>query len=137
MHAYIRDEPVTLAMRPTDTEGLAPEGSGLTAVAFHADDNPRPSFRALLPPETVAVLERAFQEPVRLGVLAEEPESPEAEIRAMVGLQIPADQLPDAEPHGETDEGEPWSDSSEAWRGDVHVDEAGPRTVLQIGRAHV
>lgn len=130
MHAYIRDEPVTLVMHPTDTEGLAPDGSELAAVAFHANDNPRPSFRALLPPETVAVLERAFREPVRLGVLAEEPESPDAEIRAMVGLQIPADQLPEAPQQGEADEGEPWSDATEAWRGDVHLDEAEPRTVL-------
>ena len=133
MHAYIRDEPITLAMRTTDTEGLVPDDSGLIAVAFHAGSNPRPSFRALLPPETLATLELAFREPVRLGVLAEEPETPDAEIHAMVGLEIPADSLPEAaQPEQEDDSSEPWSSSSpDAWRGDVHTDDASsPRTVL-------
>jgi hypothetical protein len=131
MHAYIRDEPIRLSMRPTDTEGLAPEGSGLTAVAFYAADNPQPSFRALLPPETLATLERAFSEPVRLGVLAEEPETAGEEIHAMVGLELPADSLPDAAQAQEEEPAEPWSMSSDAWRGDVHgSDDATPRTVL-------
>ena len=131
MHAYIREEPVTLSMRPTDTEGLAPEGSGLTAVAFHAADNPQPSFRALLPPETLTTLERAFREPVRLGVLAEEPETPEGEIHAMVGLELPAESIEAGADTEEESPAEPWSSSSEAWRGDAHGENAAaPRTVL-------
>ena len=129
MHAYIREDPVRLAIQFTDTEGLVPPDSGLMAVAFHADDNPRPSFRALLPPETLATLERALREPVRLGVLAEEPEAPDAEIRAMVGLQIPAEELPEAA-EADAEESEPWSGSGEAWRGDVHPDDSPSRTVL-------
>jgi hypothetical protein len=130
MHAYIRDELVSLSIRQTDTEGLAPEDSGLTAVAFHTPDNPRPSFRALLPPETLATLERAFLEPVRLGVLAEEPETPDAEIHAMVGLELPADSIETGADREEESSAEPWSTSSDAWRGDVHDGEDTPRTVL-------
>ena len=55
MHVYLRDEAVDLEMRMVDPEGLAPDGSDLVAVAFHVRGKEQPSFRALLPPETVAV----------------------------------------------------------------------------------
>ena len=138
MHVYLRDEPVELELREVDHEGLLPEEAELIPVAFYADGNDRPSFRALLPPETLAILEEALQTPVQLGLLAEEPEEATAEIHAMVGLSIPVDQLPegistDGEEEEHEHELEPWqsSPSSEAWRGEDDAEpEQGPRTVM-------
>ncbi|HEV2149237.1 MAG TPA: hypothetical protein VGR37_17680 [Longimicrobiaceae bacterium] len=137
MHVYLREEPVELEIRETDPEGLVPEDSDLIPVAFYVAGNERPSFRALLPAQTVAVLEEATLAPVQLGVLAEEPDAG-AEVHAMVGLSVtmqggPDDALeagPDAE--GEGPPAEPWSSDPDAWRGEAHAgdDEDGERTVL-------
>jgi len=126
MHVYLREDLVELEMREVDAEGLIDEESDLIPVAFYVLGNERPSFRALLPASTVAVLEEATLEPVRLGVLAEEPEAPGGEIRAMVGLSMPYQGEPDEDgpgAAGEEREGpdEPWKVSAgdpEAWRGD-------------------
>ena len=141
MHVYLRDEPVDLLMEEVEADGLVPEGSDLVAVSFHVRGNESPSFRSLLPPETVGVLREALQEPVTLGVLAEEPEDPEAEIRAMVGLAVPVGDGEAAE--GQEDEPEePWRASAgdpEAWRGgdewsaeesEAEVEGEMPRTAL-------
>lgn len=132
MHVYLRDEPVKLEMREVDAEGLVPEGSDLTPMAFFTGDNEGPSFRALLPPDTIEVLHEALLEPVTLGVLAEEPEAPDKEIRAMVGLAVPVSDL-----QGETEEAEqpdePWKASAgdpEGWRGEDAAAEGEPRTAL-------
>ena len=61
MHVYLRDEPVRLRMQEVDAEGLVPGDAGLVPMAFFAEDNENPSFRALLPPHTVAVLRRGDQ----------------------------------------------------------------------------
>lgn len=137
MHVYLRDEPVRLDMREVDAEGMAPEGSELVPVAFYVHGNEHPSFRALLPPDTLEVLEEALVEPVTLGVLAEEPEDPTGEIHAMVGLAIPVDPQ---ELEGEEIEGvgsaesaaEPWRASAgdpDAWRGAEDDDEEEESTV--------
>lgn len=116
MHVYLRNDPIRLQMRPTDGQGLAPDGSELLPVAFWAAGNERPSFRALLPPETAAVLEQVLAEPVQLGVLAEEPEDG-AEVQAMVGLALPADQLPESG-QAQTQNLEPWQTADpDAWKG--------------------
>lgn len=131
MHVYLRDEPVRLQMREIDAEGLAPEGGELVPIAFWVVGNERPSFRALLPPETVAVLASATEEPVQLGVLAEEPEAADAELHAMVGLALPADAAPRSEePEGREGAGdEPWRTAPpDAWKGDDADGE--DRTVL-------
>ncbi|HEX8212175.1 MAG TPA: hypothetical protein VF584_18505 [Longimicrobium sp.] len=135
MHVYLRDEPVELELREVDHEGLLPEEAELIPVAFYADGNDRPSFRALLPPETLAILEEALQTPVQLGLLAEEPEEATAEIHAMVGLSIPVDQLPEgisADGEEEEQELEPWqtAPAADAWRGEGAGPEEGPRTVM-------
>jgi hypothetical protein len=137
MHVYLREEPVELVMLPVDTEGLVDDEAGLIAIAFYANANERPSFRALLPPETVAVLEGALQEPVQLGLLAEEPEEGE-EVRAMVGISVPvqgmADKLEIEELGGEEEASEPWRSDPEAWRGEADEEEGDgvemPRTAL-------
>ena len=131
MHVYLRDEPVQLDMRQVDGEGMTPEGSELIPVAFFVHGNEHPSFRALLPPETLEVLEEALVEPVTLGVLAEEPEDPSGEVHAMVGLAIPVDpeDLVHEEPEsvGSAEPGaELWRASAgdpEAWRGTSDDDE--------------
>ena len=135
MHVYLRDETVDLEMRMVDAEGLAPEGSDLIPVAFHVRGREHPSFRALLPPDTVAVLQDALNEPVSLGVLAEEPEEPDAEIQAMVGLALPINEgdLPEGEEDG--DGAEAWKASApdpDAWRGDDAGGDTpeAPRTAL-------
>ncbi len=134
MHVYIREQPVELEMREVDPEGLVPEGSELVAVAFFADRNAQPSFRALLPPETMAVIEEAIEGPVQLGLLAEEPEDPLAEIRAMVGISVPVSGSMPMEAANEGEEGaEPWSTGDpEAWRGEAEDEEetAVPRMAL-------
>ncbi|HEY0150912.1 MAG TPA: hypothetical protein VGB92_02875 [Longimicrobium sp.] len=137
MHVYLRDEPVELELREVDHEGLLPEEAELIPVAFYADGNDRPSFRALLPPETLAILEEALQTPVQLGLLAEEPEEATAEIHAMVGLSIPVDQLPegistDGEEEEHEHELEPWQSApaADAWRGEGAEPEEAPRTVM-------
>lgn len=135
MHVYLRDEAVDLEMRMVDAEGLAPEGSDLLPVAFHVRGKEQPSFRALLPPDTIGVLQDALNEPVSLGVLAEEPEEADAEIQAMVGLALPIneEELSAAAEDDET-AAEPWKAGApdpEAWRGD-DADEGRdvPRTAL-------
>jgi hypothetical protein len=136
MHVYLRDEPVELTMKAVDAEGLVPDGSELVPMAFYVRGNEHPSFRALLPPETVEVLEDALEDPVALGVLAEEPEDPTTEIHAMVGLAIPVGDE-DGEDDDEEDGAptEPWLASApdpEAWRG-AEAEEEGvelPRTAL-------
>ena len=89
MHVYLRDEPVDLRMQEVESEGLVPAGADLLAMAFYVRGNEQPSFRALLPSDTIEVLREALEEPVVLGVLAEEPEDPASEIHAMVGLAVP------------------------------------------------
>lgn len=140
MHVYLKEDPVELEMREVDAEGLIDEESELIPVAFYVLGNERPSFRALLPASTVAMLEEATLEPVRLGVLAEEPENPGAEIRAMVGLSVPYQGGDEDEEEGfaggeggEPDE--PWKSGAdpEAWRGegDDEDDDSGEgRTLL-------
>lgn len=136
MHVYLRDEPVRLAMQLVDAEGLVPEDSDLIPVAFYVVGNEQPSFRALLPPETVEVLQDALVEPVTLGVLAEEPENAGTEVQAMVGLAIPVSAEEAEEEAGLEEPGaEPWqasAGSSEAWRGEEEPEETPevPRTAL-------
>lgn len=140
MHVYLREEPVNLRMEAVDSQGLVPDDSELLPMAFFAEQNPQPSFRALLPLETVEVLRQALGAPVVLGVLAEEPDDAGDEIQAMVGLAmpIPEGQITDSDLDGGDDDAEPWrasADSSEAWRGDADEDEFDdddgmPRTAL-------
>ena len=132
MHVYIREEPVELRMREVDAEGLVPVSGDLVPMAFFVGGNQRPSFRAMLPAETLALLRQTLREPVHLGLLAEEPEEPQAEVKAMVGISIPVHSLPDGmvpEEMEEEEEDEPWKASAnyDAWRGDGETDE---RTVL-------
>lgn len=133
MHVYLREEPVPLEMREVDPEGLVPEGAELVAVAFFVAGNERPSFRALLPPETVAVLSEATQEPVQLGLLAEEPESPAAEVHAMVGLSVAVSGPLPGEPPAEAPD-EPWKSpegwSADAWKDEDESEPEMPRTAL-------
>jgi hypothetical protein len=138
MHVYLREEPVELSMLQVDAEGLAPDGSELVPIAFYVRGQDHPSFRALLPPDTIDVLREALDEPVMLGVLAEEPEDPAAEIRAMVGLTVPVSELgdDDDEPGMGDAPDEPWRESvgdPEGWRGqgsDVPGEEESSRTAL-------
>ena len=135
MHVYLREEPVDLQMREVNAEGLAPDEAGLVPMAFYVAGNAVPSFRALLPPETVLVLQEAVRIPVHLGLLAEEPEEEGAEVRAMVGLTLPADAMPggvEEEEEEDEDAGDPWSADPDAWKSDEE-EEAGDgraRTVL-------
>lgn len=134
MHVYLRDELVDLEMRMVDAEGLVPEDSDLIPVAFHVRGNEQPSFRALLPPDTVAVLQDALNEPVSLGVLAEEPEEADAEIQAMVGLALPINEGELGE-EAEEQASEPWKAAApdpDAWRGEEAAADAAdaPRTAL-------
>ena len=133
MHVYLREEPIELEIREVDPEGVVPEDSELIPVAFYVAGNERPSFRAILPPQTVAVLEEATLEPVRLGLLAEEPETAGAEVHAMVGLSITMQGDPEGmEAEGGEERGaEPWSADPDAWKGDAEdAEEEGERTVL-------
>jgi hypothetical protein len=133
MHVYLREEPVELEIREVDPEGLVTEESELIPVAFYVMGNERPSFRALLPPETLAVLEEATLEPVRLGLLAEEPESVHEEVHAMVGitLTMEGEGGEDAEEEeAEAPSAEPWSSHPDAWKGEAEAEEPGERTVL-------
>jgi hypothetical protein len=136
MHVYLRDEPVDLRMEEVESEGLVPDGSDLLPMAFFVRGNDQPSFRALLPVDTIEVLREALEDPVVLGVLAEEPEDPASEIRAMVGLAIPVGEEEEKEKEGPAPE--PWRASAgdpEAWRGEESSEEEGeegtaPRTAL-------
>lgn len=137
MHVYLRDEPVELEMREVEPEGLLSEDSALIPVAFYADGNENPSFRAFLPPETIVILHQVIRGPVKLGLMAEEPEDAAHEIQAMVGLTIPIEALPPgmaAEAEEAEHEHEPWKaggGGGEAWRGDdADEDDDRPRTVM-------
>lgn len=141
MHVYLRDEPVDLEMREVEPEGLLTDDSQLIPVAFFADGNESPSFRAFLPPETIVILHQVIRGPVRLGLMAEEPEDPAQEIQAMVGLTVPIEHLPpgmaaEVEEEDEAEDTEPWKEggfsSSEAWRGgdDDDADDDRPRTIM-------
>ena len=136
MHVYIREEPVELVMREVDAEGLVPGDNELVPMAFFVDGNQRPSFRAMLPTDTLNLLRQTLREPVQLGLLAEEPEDPAAEVKAMVGISIPVHSLPDGmvpeEMEEEDDDSEPWKTSAnyEGWRGDSFDDDGDDRTVL-------
>jgi hypothetical protein len=142
MHVYLKDEPVDLEMREVDAEGLVDAEAGLVPVAFFVHGNEKPSFRALLPPETLVVLGEATQKPVRLGLLAEEPEDPASEVRAMVGLSLNAEDMPTTLAVEEDDDEEegsaPWSAGDpDAWKSggfddedDDEVEEPDARTVL-------
>jgi hypothetical protein len=133
MHVYLREQQVSLRMEAVDGQGLVPDGSELLPMAFFADQNAQPSFRALLPLETVEVLRQALRVPVTLGVLAEEPEEVGEEIHAMVGLAMP---IPEGQMSEGEEDSEPWrasAGSSEAWRGEEDEDfedPAVPRTAL-------
>ena len=137
MHVYIREEPVELRMREVDAEGLA-VGGDLVPMAFFVDGNQRPSFRAMLPSDTLNLLRQTLREPVHLGLLAEEPEDPDGEVKAMVGISIPVHSLPDGmvpeEMEEEDDDGEPWKASAnyDGWRDDGEWSDGGDpeRTVL-------
>ena len=137
MHVYIREEPVELEMREVDAEGLVPPDAELVPMAFFVDGNPRPSFRAMLPADTLALLRQTLREPVHLGLLAEEPDEPAAEIKAMVGISIPVHSLPDGmvpeEMEEEEEDPEPWKASAnyDSWRGDSYSGDGDTeRTVL-------
>lgn len=134
MHVYLRDEPIELRMQEIDPEGLVPEGSDLTPIAFYVSGNDAPSFRALLPTDTIDVLREALAEPVTLGVLAEEPDDEEVEIRAMVGVAVSMGEM-DSEEEADEEPEEPWKASvgdGEAWRGESEGEAPGdhPRTAL-------
>lgn len=135
MHVYIREEPVELRMREVDAEGLVPTSGDLVPMAFFVGGNQRPSFRAMLPADTLKLLRQTLREPVHLGLLAEEPEEPQAEVKAMVGISIPVHALPDGmvpeEVEEEEDPAEPWRSSAnyDGWRGDEGYGED-ERTVL-------
>ena len=134
MHVYLRDEQVTLRMIEVDGDGLVPDGSDLLPMAFYAAENIDPSFRALLPPDTVEVLRDALQHPVTLGLLAEEPEGMSDEIHAMVGLAVPIGSSSSSDDEADEPD-EPWRASigePEAWRGEDVEDESEeqPRTAL-------
>jgi hypothetical protein len=137
MHVYIREEPVALSMREVDPEGLVPEQAELVPMAFFVDGNDRPSFRALLPHETLSLLEQTLQGPVQLGLLAEEPDEPGTEVKAMVGISIPVHSLPDGMVPEEMeeedgDDAEPWRSSAnyDSWRDGSAADDNADRTVL-------
>lgn len=140
MHVYLREEPVRLEMREVDAEGIVPQDAELVPVAFFANGNERPSFRALLPPETIAVLEETLDIPVQLGLLAEEPESEDGEIHAMVGVSVPIrgdEELEDEEEGAlgeESFDAEPWRASAnfDGWQGEEEDedDEEMPRAAL-------
>ena len=136
MHVYLRDEPVDLEMREVEPEGLLTDDSALIPVAFYADGNENPSFRAFLPPETIVILHQVIRGPVRLGLMAEEPDEPDKEIQAMVGVTIPVEALPPgmvAEAEEPEQELEPWQTGGtpESWKGDdSEEDDDSPRTVM-------
>jgi hypothetical protein len=137
MHVYIREEPVALEMREVDAEGLVPADAELVPMAFFVDGNQSPSFRAMLPSETLLLLRQTLREPVHLGLLAEEPEDPAGEVKAMVGISIPVQKLPDGmvpEDMEDDEEEEPWKSSAnyDAWRGEDAADDDADseRTVL-------
>jgi hypothetical protein len=136
MHVYIREEPVELEMREVDAEGLVPTDAELVPMAFFVDGNQRPSFRAMLPSETLNLLRQTLRDPVHLGLLAEEPDDPGAEVKAMVGISIPVHSLPDGmvpEEMEDEEEEEPWKASAnyDSWRGEEGGDDDdSERTVL-------
>ena len=136
MHVYLKEEQVRLRMEPVDAQGLVPDGADLVPMAFFAGANSNPSFRALLPPDTIDVLRNALHDPVTLGVLAEEPDDESSEIHAMVGLAVPISKEEIDEGQEGSNDAEPWRASvgdSEAWRGEDDLpfeDVEVPRTAL-------
>ena len=137
MHVYIREEPVELEMREVDAEGLVPPDTELVPMAFYVGGNQRPSFRAMLPSDTLNLLRQTLREPVQLGLLAEEPDDPAGEVKAMVGISIPVHSLPDGmvpeEMEEEEDDTEPWRASAnyDGWREGSEWNEGdSERTVL-------
>lgn len=136
MHVYLKEEQVLLRMELVDAQGLVPDGADLVPMAFFAGANSSPSFRALLPPDTIDVLRNALHDPVTLGVLAEEPEDDASEIHAMVGLAVPISKEEIDETQDGANDAEPWRssvDDTEAWRGDDALpfeDVEVPRTAL-------
>jgi hypothetical protein len=137
MHVYLREEPVRLRLRQVPANDIVPENSELLPIAFFVEDNETPSFRAVLPPETVAVLTEVTAEPVQIGLLADEPEDPRTEIRAMVGIAVPVEgEMGEMMESQEEGDEEPWRASlgdAEAWRGedeDPIGDERPDRTAL-------
>jgi len=136
MHVYLREDPVHMEVREVEAEGLIDEESELIPVAFYVDGNERPSFRAILPPETVAMLEEATLGPVHLGVMAEEPESAQEEVHAMVGLTLQYEGDPEEEEEEDAEDGapgaEPWQSNPDAWKGEDAEEGAGEgsRTLL-------
>lgn len=142
MHVYLREEQVTLRMETVEAPEAVPDGSDLVPMAFYVNENQQPSFRALLPPDTVDVLRDALGAPVTLGLLAEEPEGNEDEIHAVVGLAVPIseNELPMIEDDEGGDDAEPWRQSigptdawkGEAWKGEESFEEdpESPRTAL-------
>jgi len=130
MHVYLREEPVNLRMRVVDAHGMVPEGSELVAVAFFVDDNLAPSFRSLLPPDTLTVLNDAIAEPVRLGLLAEEPDDPRTEIKAMVGVTVPIRGPLAGQEEGAGETAEPWAADPDAWKAGLDDEEENERTAL-------
>jgi hypothetical protein len=125
-------------MEQVDAEGLIPDDSELIPMAFFVEANLRPSFRAFLPMETLGALKEMLNEPVTLGVLAEEPEEEGDEVHAMVGLAVPIDRQRLIEQiSGDGEESEPWrsdAPSDDAWRGDADddtgIDGVRPSTAL-------
>lgn len=129
MHLYLRDDTIRLQMRRVDPEGLGDQVESLTPIGFWVSGNERPSFRAMVPADTLAVLTTAFAEPVRLGLLAEEPEDDGEEVSGMVGVTLPADTVMS---EGTVAEGsaEPWSGDADAWMENDDAENPSQRTVL-------
>jgi hypothetical protein len=123
MHVYLREEPVSLRMRVVDADGLVPDGSELIAVAFFVDGNETPSFRSLLPPDTLTVLTDAIAEPVRIGLLAEEPDDPDSEIKAMVGVTVPIQGPLAGQEEGVGEERDPWAADPDAWKAGIEEED--------------
>jgi hypothetical protein len=123
MFVYLREDPVRMEVRNVDADGLIPADSELVAVAFYVNGNELPSFRSLLPSETITSLKQAAAALVRLGLMAEEPENSAAELHAMVGMAIPV--IGSAGEAGE-ERSEPWrAQDPDVWKGDEEEEAGG------------
>ncbi|MGH7457746.1 MAG: hypothetical protein ACREKN_01520 [Longimicrobiaceae bacterium] len=132
MHIFLRQGLVRLKMRRTRSGGVSGAAPELVPVAFFSAGNRRPSFRAMLPRETLGALRKLTSEPVQLALLAEEPEQGD-EVRAMVGVVVPVEGESEAMGEGAAPEQEPWRESlgePEAWRGEESEHHPGPGTAL-------